>query len=88
MRHCSIVHEDRLGNYSRRSLSGTPFAETRDLWSAVTINATAQGDFDGLAALRRNRIFELRGAEPDFLMEFKTKLGQRFWIEADTVCFF
>jgi hypothetical protein len=62
--------------------------ETRDLWPAVTINATAQGDFGGLAALERNRIFELRGTEPDFLMEFRTKLGQRRWIESDTVCFF
>jgi hypothetical protein len=67
--------------------SGTP-VETRDLWPAVTLNATAQGDFGGLAALERNRIFELRGTEPDFLMEFRTKLQQRRWIESDTVCFF
>jgi hypothetical protein len=66
----------------------TLFAETSDLWPAITIKATAQGEFGGNYALGRNKIFELRGTEPDFLMEFKIKLGQRRWIESDTVCFF
>ena len=52
------------------------------------MKATAQGDFGGLAARERNRIFELRGIEPDFLKEFRTKLGKLRWIESDTVCFF
>ena len=65
-----------------------PLSETRILWPAVTINAAAQGDFGRLAALERNRIFELCGTEPDFLMEFRTKLRQRRWVESDTVYFF
>src|SRR6266700_4979028 len=77
-----------LDRGASRSLPGTPPAETRDLWPAVTITATAQGNFGGLAAVERNGIFELRGIEPDFLKEFRTKLGQRRWIEFDTVCFF
>ena len=63
-------------------------AETCYLWPAVTIKATAQGDFGGLAALERNRMFEMCGTELDFLAEFRTKLRQRRWVESDTVCFF
>ena len=36
----------------------------------------------------RNKIFKLRGTEPDFLKEVRTKLGKLCWIESDTVCFF
>jgi hypothetical protein len=56
--------------------SDTLLAEACDLWPAVTIKATAQGDFGGLAARERNKIFELCGTEPDFLKEFRTKLGK------------
>jgi hypothetical protein len=69
-------------------LSETHSAETCDLWPVVTIEATTAGDFGGPDALERNQIFELHGTEPDFLVEFRTKLRQRRWIESDTVCFF
>ncbi|KAI0245112.1 hypothetical protein BJV78DRAFT_1289046 [Lactifluus subvellereus] len=65
-------------------LSETHSAETCDLWPVVTIEATAEGDFGGPDALERNQIFELHGTEPDFLVEFRTKLRQRRWIESDT----
>ncbi|KAH9968404.1 hypothetical protein BJV74DRAFT_968761 [Russula compacta] len=77
------VPSDRSASASE-SLPGTPPAETRDLWPTVTINATAQGNFGGPAAVERNKIFELDGIEPDFLQEFRTKLEQRRWIEPDT----
>ena len=71
-----------------QSLPGRPPAETRDLWPAVTINATAQGSFGGVAAVERNRIFELPvDIELDFLKEFRIKLGQQRWVESNTVCF-
>ena len=63
-------------------------AETYDLWPAVTIKATVRGEFGGLAMLELNRIFELHGSEPDFLIEFRTKLRQQRWIDSDTVHFF
>ena len=85
---CSISCIFALDRSASQSLPGTPPAETRDLWPAVTINATAQGNFGGPAAVERNKIFELDGIEPDFLQEFRTKLGQWRWIEPDTVCFF
>jgi hypothetical protein len=81
---CPLVTEGAL---DRRPLPRLP-AETRDLWPAITINAPAQGDFGWLANVERNAIFELSGTEPDFLMEFKTKLRQRRWIDSETVCFF
>jgi hypothetical protein len=59
--------------------------ETPDLWPAVTIDASAQGNFADLENVKRNGIF---GTEPDFLIEFRTKLRQRRWIDSDTVCFF
>ncbi|KAI0249462.1 hypothetical protein BJV78DRAFT_696849 [Lactifluus subvellereus] len=65
-------------------LSETHTAETCYLWPVVTIEATAEGDFGGPAALERNQIFELHGTEPNFLKEFRTKLRQRRWIESDT----
>jgi hypothetical protein len=49
---------------------------------------TARGVFGGLVALEPNGIFQLHGAEPDFLKEFRTKLGQRRWIDCNTVRFF
>jgi hypothetical protein len=70
-----------------RSLPRTPSAETRDLWPAITMNATARGDFGWLSAVEHNGISELLVIEPVFHMEFRTKLGQRRWIEP-TVCFF
>ena len=63
-------------------------AKAHDLWSAVTINAPAQNNFGGQGGLEPNKIFELHGPEPDFFMEFRTKLRQRRWIESDTVCLF
>ena len=62
--------------------------ETRELWPAVTISAPARGDFGGQANVERNVIVRLSDNEPDFLMEFRTKLRQRRWIDSDTVCFF
>lgn len=45
-----------------------------------------------LTALKRDRIFEVRSTEPDFLMEFRTKMGQWRLIEVQllresTSCF-
>jgi hypothetical protein len=77
-----------LDRASSRLLPGTPPARTRDLWPAVTIKATAQGDFGGLAAVERNGIFELSDAEPDFFTEFKIKLRQRRWIDSDQYAFY
>ena len=62
--------------------------QTRDLWPAVTINAPTRGNFGGQANIEPNAIFELSGTEPDFLTEFRTKLGQRRWIDSNTVYFF
>jgi hypothetical protein len=70
------------------SSSETLTADTQSLWPVITIRAAAQGELSGLALLKGNKIVELRGTEPDFFKEFKTKLGQRRWIESDTVCFF
>ncbi|KAI0254966.1 hypothetical protein BJV78DRAFT_807834 [Lactifluus subvellereus] len=80
----ATYHAFSLDRPASPLLSEAPLAETCDLWPAVTIEATVEGDFGGLAALERNRIFELHGTEPDFLMEFRTKLRQRRWIESDT----
>jgi hypothetical protein len=62
--------------------------ETRELWPAVTISAPARGDLGGQVNVERNVIVKLSDTEPDFLMEFRTKLRQRRWIDSDTVCFF
>ena len=75
-------------NFTSPSLLGTPPAVTRDLWPAVTVNVYAQANFGGLPALERNRISELGGTKPDYLMEFRTKLLLPHRIESDTVCFF
>ena len=67
-------------------------------------NRTADGDYKcdcsrrpwRLAALKRNRVFEVRGTESDFFMEFGNKMEQRRycvrlnpaalrWIESGTV---
>ena len=85
---CPFVTEGALDRRPLPSLLPRLPAETRDLWPAITINASAQGDFGWLANVERNAIFELSGTEPDFLMEFKTKLRQRRWIDSETVCFF
>ncbi|KAF8507215.1 hypothetical protein F5888DRAFT_1648473 [Russula emetica] len=83
--HLHIIVGLPSDRVASQSPSETLPAETRDLWPLVTIYATAQGDFGGLAALAHNSISKLDGTEPDFLMEFRTKLGQRRWIESDTV---
>ena len=44
-----------------------------------------RSDFADLENVKRNGIF---GTEPDFLIEFRTKLRQRRWIDSDTVCIF
>jgi hypothetical protein len=62
--------------------------KTRDLWPAVTIKAPARGDFGGQDNVEHNKIVELSGAGPDFLVEFRDKLRRRRWIDSDTVCFF
>ncbi|KAH9997804.1 hypothetical protein BJV74DRAFT_254830 [Russula compacta] len=49
------VPSDRSSSASE-SLPGIPPAETRDLWPAVTINATAQGNFAGLPSGIQNQI--------------------------------
>jgi hypothetical protein len=70
------------------STSETLVAVTSFLWDAITMKATAQGDIGGPAALEPNGIFELHGSEPDFVMEFRTKLGKQRWIGCNTtVCF-
>ncbi|KAN0106917.1 hypothetical protein V8E52_010661 [Russula decolorans] len=58
--------------------------ETRELWPAVTISAPARGDLGGQVNVERNVIVKLSDTEPDFLMEFRTKLRQRRWIDSDT----
>ena len=63
-------------------------AKAHNLWPAVTIYAPAQNSFGGQGSLESNKIFELRGPEPDFLTEFRTKLRQQRWIESDTVRLF
>ena len=83
--HCDLSSTLALDRAVSSSPSGTL---TRDLWPAVTISTTTQGDFGGLAALERNGIFELDGTEPNFLVEFREKLGQPRWIERNTVYFF
>jgi hypothetical protein len=57
-------------------------------YRAITIRAIAQGDLGGQDAIESNHISELHGTEPDFLKDFKTRLGRRRWIEPGTVCFF
>jgi hypothetical protein len=61
---------------------------SNDLAPMVTLSTISQGIFE-MSNVNRNNIHELDGPEPDFLMEFKTKLEQCRWIESGTeVCFF
>lgn len=62
-----------------------------DLAPAVTLNTISQAVFERSDTVEKNNIHKLDGTEPepDFLAEFKTKLGQHRWIKSGTeVCFF
>lgn len=64
-------------------------ALTLDLWPAITLYTTSQGTFERPETVVKNKIFELRGTEPDFLSDFRAKLAQCRWIESSyEVCFF
>jgi hypothetical protein len=84
--HCPLVTEG-VDRASFRPLSGLP-PEARELWPAIEINAPLRGKFGEEDNVEHNKIFELSGAEPDFLIEFRTKLKKPRWIDPDTVCFF
>jgi hypothetical protein len=83
---CPLVTKG-VDRASFRPLPGLP-AEVRDLWPAIEINAPAQGKFGGADNVELNNIFELSGAEPEFLNKFRTELKKPRWIDPDTVCFF
>jgi hypothetical protein len=56
---------------------------------AVTLNTIDRDLFGRSDTVENNNIHELDGDEPDFLMEFITKLRQHRWIKSGTeVCFF
>ena len=59
-----------------------------DLRPAVTIKAPAKGDIGGQRGLEPNKISALGDNEPDFVIEFRSKLRRRRWIESHTVCIF
>ncbi|KAI0262018.1 hypothetical protein BGY98DRAFT_1104276 [Russula aff. rugulosa BPL654] len=73
----SAFRVNRIGS----PLRDTHLATTCDLWPAVTINVIVRGDFGGPWCLERNEIAEAY-PEPDFITEFRSKLGQRRWIES------
>lgn len=53
---------------------------------SIDITVDDRGNFGGRAIVEENEIIELPpGTEPDFLVEFTTKLTQRRWVESDTV---
>jgi hypothetical protein len=56
-------------------------ASTRNLWPAVTLKTISQGRFERQDTVEKNNIVELHGSEPDFLINFRTKLAQCRWIE-------
>ena len=64
------------------TLVQTSHASTYDLWPAVTLNTILQGNFERLDTVKENNIVKLDGSEPDFLIDFRTKLAQRRWIES------
>ena len=67
----------------------TSDASTRDLWPAATLNTISLQVFERLGTVGKNKMFRLRGSEPDFLINFRAKLAQRRWIESGTeVSFF
>jgi len=53
---------------------GNQTAHAKDLWPAVTMNAPAKKNFGEQRSLEPNSIFVLDDTEPDFLIEFRTKL--------------
>jgi hypothetical protein len=63
-------------------------AQTRARLDLANIKAPRRRNYGGLDNLKHNKVIELRGAEPDFLGEFRTRLGQSRWSKADTVCFY
>jgi hypothetical protein len=65
-----LLSSAQLREYQAQASKVPSSVSCRDLWPAVTLNVFAQGDFGGQPALERNRIFELRGTKPDYLMEF------------------
>jgi len=59
-----------------------------DFQITVTLNTPSQSSFETLNTIEQNNILQLDGPEPDFLLDFKTKLVQCHWIELGTkVCF-
>lgn len=63
-------------------------AESRFLWPVISLNVTDHGGFGGVDTIELNNIFELHDTEPEFLVDFKTELRQRCWVEPNIVCFF
>ncbi|KAI0278542.1 hypothetical protein BGY98DRAFT_514470 [Russula aff. rugulosa BPL654] len=78
--HIFVGIPDRIGSPLPRNTQF--FARTRDLWAAVTIYTTSQGDFGGPGCLELNEIAEVYPG-PEFITEFRNKLGQRRWIESE-----
>ena len=67
----------------------TSDASTRDLWPAVTLNTTSLQVFERPDTVVENKMFRLRGSEPDFLINFRAKLARRRRNESGTeVSFF
>jgi hypothetical protein len=60
--------------------------ETIAILPLIDIAVDDRGNFGGWATVKNNGISELLlGTEPEFLVEFRTKLDQRRWVESDTV---
>ena len=67
----------------------TTSGETIALWPLIDIAVADRGNFGGQTTVDDNGISELPpGSLPEFLVEFRTKLTQRRWVESDTACDF
>ena len=79
--HFNLKSVFALDRASSPRLEPAASGESIALLLLVNIDAADQGDFAGVDAIARNRIFELRVTEPGFLMEFKDRLKRRRWVE-------
>ena len=60
--------------------------ETIAFWPLIDIAVDDRGNFGEQTTVDDNGISKLPpGTEPEFLVEFRTKLTQRRWVESDTV---
>ena len=67
-------------------LSETTSWETFAYWPLIDIAVDNRGSFGGPSTVEDNGISELLpGPEPEFLVEFRTKLTQKRWVESGTV---